>query len=208
MSLKHTSAFVGLIAGSAVALSTSPAEAATLFGNNGIQFDTDTVASFQFLDSNGEFVSDFGVFDVATQTFSSLFAEQSPGYNTPRIGDFLGTCPTTVPNCTATFNFLAGRQYSFALRSSGHDTVYSTTALNNSQTVQARFRSNDPSASPVTLTFDDRGAGPDFDFNDFEVSVSTSSSTTSVPEPGGIVGLAAIGILLTTLRRRQDSKIS
>ncbi len=208
MSLKHTSAFVGLIAGSAIALSTSPAQAVTLFGNNGIRFDSDTAANFDFVSSNGLFNSNFGVFDTVTQTFSSLFAEQAPGYDTPLSGDFRGTCPTTVPNCTATFNFVGGRDYSFALLTPGENTVYSTTALNNPQTLQANFSGENPFVSPVTVAFDDRGGEPDLDFNDFQVSVSTTNQAASVPEPASLGGLALMGILMGTLRRRQGTKVS
>lgn len=211
-----TTAFFGLVAGSTLAL--APAQAATLFGNGGIKFDTDTTATFTFDGSNGEFRSALGVVSVgagdAIGAFSSLFAEKDPGYDTP-TGDFPGSCPTTVAICTTTFKFLGGQEYSLALSSTlkGADagTVYSTSRLNTlfgtpPSRDQAEFNGVfsfdgfDPTKGAVKVTFDDRGADNDKDFNDFRVSVTATKEPASVPEPATFAGLGVVAGALVVSR--------
>lgn len=217
MNLKSFSASISLVAGSALALFANPAEAAVLsFGTNGIKFDTDTTVDLSFVSSQGDYKSKFGVFEIATKTFTPLFTETKAydkfGLNNPG-NDFLGTCGgsnSAVANCNANFKFLGGVEYSFALESvalngSTQPTVYSTTALNKEPFgEQAQFIGD----NPVEVNFEDK---PIFDprvanfidYNDFKVSVVIPTEPgAKVPEPTTIFGLALAGASMLFTRRK------
>lgn len=203
---------VALIAGGALAVVNTPAQAATiLFGNEGILFDTDTIIDLEFLSSNGEYQSAFGFVtleDGEAGEFTSVFSENAPGYDLPIVGDFLGTFPETVSDRTAQFIFAANVEYSFALRT-GSNILYSTSSLNSGGTQQARFTGGDDLVNTAaTVAFDDRGNGPDFDYNDFVVSVKDPVPTASVPEPATWAGLGMVAGSMALFRRRQRKQVS
>lgn len=209
MIIKNNWVGIGLVIGSILTLGVQPATAAVLnFGTEGIRFDRDTVADFFFEKSQGSFLSTFGVYDLAADTFTPLFQETKP-YDT-RSNDFLGTCgnpDSAVPNCNATFNFARDVEYSFAVQSQNEPTVYSTTRLNdtpNGFTTQARFSSNNPFSELVLISFEDQFRNQNLiDFNDFKVSAKTRDNPASIPEPGALAGIALVGSWMWTTRRKR-----
>jgi hypothetical protein len=116
MNLKSTSVFAGLIAGSALALSTLPAQAFTLNSNGSITFAAPETLEFTFLESRGFFQSSFGIYsapnpDALVQT---LFTENAPGYDPGRSdanGDWLGTPGVTVAPFIANYTFAPGTYF-------------------------------------------------------------------------------------------------
>ena len=121
MNLKSTSVFAGLIAGSALALSTLPAQAFTLNSNGSITFDAPETLEFTFLESRGFFRSSFGVYSApnADARVTTLFTENAPGFDlgsSAANGDFLGTPGQTVNPFITSFTFAPGT-YFFGLDS-------------------------------------------------------------------------------------------
>ncbi len=139
MNLKSTSVFAGLIAGSALALSTLPAQAATPspFTVGGVTFNTDgsfkigdtpTTINFKFLESRGFFRSSFGIYSAPNQgaLVQTLFTENAPGYDnvgpndvsSDAKNDWLGTCGITITPapCEISYTFNKGT-YFFGLDS-------------------------------------------------------------------------------------------
>lgn len=132
-----------------------PAQAATLFGTEGISFDKDTTVEFSFEGSNNLFTSFLDVFIVdplskqpdPTSAYR-LFGETKQSDN-PADGvetGWSGTCGNTVPadsnlECLASFTFKAGQLYTLRLTNivpeptssqdrPRYDYVYSTSAFN------------------------------------------------------------------------------
>lgn len=231
MYLKTTSTCLGLAVGSAFALSTMPAEAATVeFGNNGILFDTDTTIDFDFIESQGLFQSTLSIVEAANPTnpIYTLFKENAP-FDSTRP-DFIGTCPKSVTSppgeCTNWFTFKANVEYSLALFSGKNKPagtngfVYSTDALNNPVRQQAFVFDGvvlpeytgpgdifaDPALGKVTITFDDKGNANDEDFQDFIITAMTTKE--SIPEPATLAGLGLVAGSLTLIRRRRANKDS
>lgn len=179
----------------------APAQAANLFGNTGIKFDQDTTLEFSFVSSNGEFKSNFGVYEVSNNKLSlasALITEKNNGYDT-KDNDYKGSCLV----CNVTFKFLQGKTYTLGLESFLKGTLktqtYSTNTLNNPVEQNAVFSSGSLSKG-VLISFDDNG-GPkgkdDDDLNDFKVNAR------SVPEPATLAGLGlAAGSLLLSRRRK------
>jgi len=128
MNLKSTSVFAGLIAGSALALSTLPAQAFTLNPGGTITFDAPETLEFTFLESRGFYRSSFGIYSATKQpdaTFTpgalvqTLFTENAPGYDQDRNdanGDWLGTPGQTVNPFITSYTFAPGT-YFFGLNS-------------------------------------------------------------------------------------------
>jgi hypothetical protein len=178
-----------------------PAQAANLFGNSGITFDKDTTLEFSFVSSNGEFKSNFGVYEVSdnkTSLVSGLITEKGRGYDT-KANDYKGSCLL----CDFTFKFLQGKTYTLGLESflggKLKTQTYSTDTLNSPVEQNAVFGSGSLSKG-VLISFDDNG-GPkgkdDDDLNDFKVNAR------SVPEPATLAGLGlAAGSLLLSRRRK------
>lgn len=101
--------------------------------------------------------------------------------------------------CSSTFDFGTGdASYSLRLTSflngSPATTVFSDT--------NARFTSTD---GGILISFDDNGAGPDLDFNDFRLTVPVTTTTT-VPEPTALAGLGLVAGALAFSRRRKSNK--
>jgi hypothetical protein len=116
MNLKSTSVFAGLIAGSALALSTLPAQAFTLNPNGSITFTTSETLEFTFLESRGFFQSSFGIYSAPNEgaLVQTLFTENSPGFDpgsSDANGDWLGTPGTTVNPFTTSFTFDPGTYF-------------------------------------------------------------------------------------------------
>ncbi len=233
MNLKSTSVLAGLLATSALTLSTVPAQAATLFGNQGLKFDKDTIVDFGFKRSQGLFKSTLSIVTADKTPVKPLFTENVPFDVTSP--DFLGFCPKTVTasgtasDCTNSFLFQAGVTYSFALDSGNNNPagtngiVYSTNSLNTPESQQAFFfqgvnvppvndnptspgnpSSADPFVGPVTIAFDDKGAENDKDFQDFIFT----AQARPVPEPATLGGLAMVGGAMAMLRRRKRAQVS
>jgi hypothetical protein len=151
MHFKNLAYLAGAAAVSSVLGFSAPAEAFS-FGTSGIQFDKDTTATFNFINSQGVFTSTLKVVQVldsgAYKDLGTLFAETRASDASPIVGkpgsknnvsDWLGTCGAgkTVLNCTASFVFQQGVKYAFMLESfDSRDAkptttqVFSTTALN------------------------------------------------------------------------------
>ncbi|MFB2897001.1 PEP-CTERM sorting domain-containing protein [Aerosakkonemataceae cyanobacterium BLCC-F50] len=213
MPIKSTLTYLSLVTGSILTLAASPTQAAVIeFSTAGIKFDRDTNANFQFVSAQGSYLSNLGVYNVASQNFTSLFQETQPFDS--EANDFTSTCGTgssAIPNCNATFTFLKDTEYSLALLSEGEPTVYSTTALNDTSLgfgTQAQFSGNNPNLNPVLVAFEDRSETQFIDFNDFKVRISTDEATTSVPEPATIAGLILVGGIMLTTRLRQINRPS
>jgi len=132
MNLKSTSVFAGLIAGSALALSTLPAQAFTLNSNGSITFAAPETLEFTFLESRGFFRSSFGVYSAPNEgaLVQTLFTENAPGFDpgsSDLNGDFLGTPGTTVNPFITSFTFAPGT-YFFGLDSRPQGGTTFTTA--------------------------------------------------------------------------------
>ncbi len=184
-----------LVAGSVMALSASSAQAATINFLNGTAGVTGST-TFTFAGSNGQFESDLALINNATNTVVAtlLLSEAAPGF-TSITPDFPGTCDI----CSSTFDFGTGdASYSLRLTSflngSPATTVFSDT--------NARFTSTD---GGILVSFDDNGAGPDLDFNDFRLTVPVTTTTT-VPEPTALAGLGLVAGALAFSRRRKSNK--
>ncbi len=124
-------------------ISTMPAQAASMFGNDGIMFEKDTTVQFDFLQSNGWWRADFGVLNIDTGVETILLQEDlnvDPGSG--EANDSLGTSGIgkAVSNSQYNFTFAANNNYSFFLTSYNKDgvaetpynTQYSTTDMNDS----------------------------------------------------------------------------
>lgn len=213
MPIKSISTYLSLLAGSIFTLVASPAQAAVLeFSTDGIRFDQDTTANFQFVSAQGSYLSNFGVYNPESNNFTSLFQETFP-YDS-EVNDFSSSCGTDVSaisNCNASFTFMGNTDYSLALMSEGEPTVYSTTALNDSSLgfgTQGEFSGNNPNVNPVLVAFEDRSESGFIDFNDFKVRVFTDEANTSIPEPATVAGLMLVGGMMLTTRFRRTNRNS
>jgi hypothetical protein len=169
MNLKSTSVFAGLIAGSALALSTLPAQAFTLNPNGSITFDDDDpkTLEFTFLESHGFFNSSYGIYDSGKNLVKTLFTENAPGYDpgsSDANGDWLGTCGITVTPapCKINYTFASGT-YFFGLDSTPQGGKTFTQATGN-----------------------------------FNVGVPLSTPSLPAPPPGGYVSAAPNQAFIST----------
>jgi len=184
----------GLASTSIYLLGTFPAQAQERFGNDGIQFDEDTIVEFEYVSSHGAYQSTFGVIDLDTGVKTPLIAEVKPS-DTPEDvtkpsdykknngagGDFEGTPGNAVPNPLAEFEFKANKRYAFYLESTYNGKpagiFYSVDTQNSVRRQRARFEgslSNLPNGGTL-LRWDDTGTllvkpgREDTDFDDFIV---------------------------------------
>lgn len=120
-------------------IATIPAQAASMFDDEGILFEEDTEVQFNFLQSNGWWRADFGVMNIDTGVKNILLSENlhvDPGSGWQN--DNKGTPDIAVENTSESFTFLANNSYTLFLESVNKDgtpdtpynTQYSTTALN------------------------------------------------------------------------------
>lgn len=124
MHLTKTSAFAGLIASSAIALSVAPAQAFTLNPDGSIYFDKAETIDFSFIESRGFYSSEFGIYNANKGILETLFQEKTPkGYDqgsSDAKNDWLGTCGETVKECSKSYTFAAGNTYLFGLFTPGN----------------------------------------------------------------------------------------
>lgn len=187
---------MGAIA-SGVVFASPSAQAQESFDNTSVQFETDTVVEFEFLESNGVYQSTFGVINLATGERTPLISEAKPSdvdqpVNVPSdyesdIGledrdDFIGTPGETVPQPLAEFEFRANTPYAFYLESFYQNRpagiLYSIDArnANNNQRVRLDGGLAGLASGGVVLRWDDTGAllvggvaQSDNDFDDFVI---------------------------------------
>ena len=118
---------------------TIPAQAVSMFDDEGIFFEEETEMQFDFLQSNGWWRSDFGVKNLDTGIENILLSEVlnvDPGSGWQN--DNKGTPGIAVENTSNSFTFQANTNYTFFLTSfnkngnpdTPYNTQYSTTILN------------------------------------------------------------------------------
>ena len=118
---------------------TIPAQAVSMFDDEGIFFEEETEMQFDFLQSNGWWRSDFGVKNLDTGIENILLSEVlnvDPGSGWQN--DNKGTPGIAVENTSNSFTFQANTNYTFFLTSfnkngnpdTPYNTQYSTTTLN------------------------------------------------------------------------------
>lgn len=180
-----------------------PAQAVSLAGSSdlnateGFSFSEDTEVMFTFLQSQGEYLSSFGVYDASKNSLQTLFSETQASDNSSN-NDWQGTCGVSVVSCEVNYTFDAGVNYFFGLAANAAETVFSGTEYNNE--LPFRFTNDSADDSTVLIAVNDSYTG-DSDYNDFTVS---ASSVESVPEPGTLGALVSIGALgLMGIRRRK-----
>jgi hypothetical protein len=168
-------------------------QAEDTFGNSGLQFDTDTIIEFEFIESNGAFQSTFGVINLDTGEKTPLLVEVKPSDaaqdpNRPsdfiddtdisRQNDFRGTPGNAVPQPLAEFEFKAKTKYSFYLESTYKGKpagiLYSTDFQNLNRRQQTLFEGGMSGLSQggTAIRWDDTGivkALEERDFDDFIV---------------------------------------
>ncbi len=180
-----------------------PAQAVSLAGSSdlnstgGFSFSEDTEVTFTFLQSQGEYLSSFGVYDASKNSLQTLFSETQASDNSSN-NDWQGTCGVSVVSCEVGYTFDAGVNYFFGLAANAAETVFSGTEYNNE--LPFRFTNDSAADSAVLIAVNDSYTG-DSDYNDFTVS---ASSVESVPEPGTLGALVGVGTLgLMGIRRRK-----
>lgn len=184
-----------------------PVQAANLFGSS-VKFDKDTEVTFDFLESHGIYRSDFGV-RQADGSFTSLLKENQNADDTSgkSNNDWLGSCGISVIQCTSTFTFKAGVDYTFALQNYEKVKINNGWGYNDSPT--SVVSSTTPQAVAYTklsntsykMAWDDGYAG-DRDTNDFIIKASWKKAA-SVPEPAALAGLGLVAGALLISRRRK-----
>ncbi|HEY9797234.1 MAG TPA: PEP-CTERM sorting domain-containing protein [Leptolyngbyaceae cyanobacterium] len=178
-----------LVAGSVMALSASSAQAAIINFSNG-SVTVSGLTTFTFVPpSRGEFESDL----FLTLGGPLLLSEADPGFRVPIVGDFEGDCDV----CTSTFDFGTGNaSYDLLLT----NTLNGAPVPSVVSSTNATFA---PSDSGILVSFDDNGAGPDRDFNDFRFTITPART---VPEPTALAGLGLVAGALAFSRRRKSNK--
>jgi hypothetical protein len=105
------------------------ASAAEQFNSQGVQFDRDTIIEFEFLRSNNQAQSTFGVVNLATGERTPLIAE-TRATDKPKGKDYTGTAGKAVRKPYAEFTFQSNTSYGFYLESKAKGkapvVVYST----------------------------------------------------------------------------------
>jgi len=186
-----------------------PAQAVSLAGSSdlnstgGFSFSEDTEVTFTFLQSQGEYLSSFGVYDASKNSLQTLFSETQASDNGSE-NDWQGTCGVSVVSCEVGYTFEAGVNYFLGLAANAATTVFSGTQYNNQ--LPFRFTNDSAADSTVLIAVNDSYTG-DSDYNDFTVSAS-ASRVESVPEPGtlgALVGVGALGLMGIRRRKRANT---
>ena len=188
-------ALISAIALGLFSIITTPLQALETFGNEGIQFELDTIIEFEFVESNGAFQSTFGVINLDTGEKTPLISEAKPSNKPQDISrpsdfqddtgvsnqnDFLGTPGDAVPQPLAEFKFQANTRYAFYLESfyNGKPVgiIYSTNTENPNTRQQTEFNGGIDSLAKGgnLIRWDDTGivkAQQERDFDDFIVRV-------------------------------------
>lgn len=204
---------IAVIAGGLASTFSLGAQAQDIYGNNGVQFDVDTIIEFEFVESNGAFQSSFGVINLDTGEKTPLLVEVKPsdtpqdpsrpsdfdndaGTNTRK--DFRGTPGNTVPQPLVEFEFKANSRYAFYLESTYNGRpagiLYSSNAANPNNNQQTEFEGGfEGLANNGTLIrWDDTGivkTQQERDFDDFIVRSGGSldcpydTTVTNPPTP-------------------------
>ncbi len=180
------------------AMAARPALATETFGNNGIQFDVDTIVDFEFVRSHGAYLGVFGVINLDSGEKTPLLSETKPADNYVQADvfrpsdykddsaadttrDFLGTPGNAVPQPVSEYTFKATQRYTLFLESSylgkPAGIMYSTNSQNSGGARRALFESGfsglDNGGS--LIRFNDTGSllvkttKQDEDFDDFVV---------------------------------------
>ncbi|MCL2931049.1 MAG: hypothetical protein MGG11_01735 [Trichodesmium sp. MAG_R03] len=120
-------------------IATIPAQAASMFDDQGIYFEKETTVQFDFLQSNGWWQANFGVKNLDTEKAEILLVEDlniDPGSGW--ANDNLGTAGIAVTQTSNSFTFEANTNYTLFLESLNPDgnpdtpynIQYSTTSEN------------------------------------------------------------------------------
>lgn len=184
----------GLLSSASSLIISLPAYAEEVFGNQGIQFEVDTIVEFEFVGSHGAYQSTFGVVDLDTKEKTPLVVEAKSSDSPQDVtkpsnfqktngegSDFDGSPGETVPSPLTEFEFKANKRYAFYLESTYNDRpagiVYSTDAQNPTGTQRAQFEGDLSSLANggSLIRWDDTGSvlvkpqAQDTDFDDFVV---------------------------------------
>lgn len=178
--MKTQTKFFTAAAATAIAglVSAAPAQAIS-FGSGLIQGDGSNV-KFTFLESHGYFQSEWGVYNKTTGQEQVLFGEIDRS-DKEIVGSAdapsMGTCGITVLDCTASFTFEAGNEYSFFLRNindSGHKkTMFSANELNPIQG-WTTFENQTKFFSDLTVLEDETYKSP---YSEYEKQLTSDLAT-------------------------------
>ncbi|MDB9315396.1 glycosyl hydrolase family 28-related protein [Spirulina sp. CS-785/01] len=189
-----------------------------LFSPQGIRFNNDTWGDFTFWGSDNPFLKELQVFEVVNNQLkpvTSLLTQDPSQYSEGK------TCFTGFSNCTASFLFNAGKEYTLGVEGSEQKTYYSTSLFNPEQETKSLFSeftpynlaatpgpgdwslhtSGDPFENEILVRFTDGDPLNDVKIEDFALTVSARSHH-SIPDPSTLLGLATITGLITMCRRR------
>lgn len=232
MNFKSLSIGLGLVAASAVALPTIPAQAASFLGTPVIPASpikgASTKAAFPF--SASTFVGDGKTYKfelVATKGknlasfgfssgggFTSLLTEKKaydPGSN--EQNDWLGTCGVSLTPCTTSFKFEKGTTYQLGLEDQKTKEV---TSWGLSQLGEYTYSVKSDQLKPVYTTvkapntyflgFEDGTFAKDKSKGLFYYDYQDFIVKATVPEPTTIAGLGLVAGALAFSRRRKSNK--
>jgi hypothetical protein len=171
--LQNFSIGCSAIAAAAFGSFVQPASAAEQFNPQGVQFDRDTIIEFEFLGSNNQAQSTFGVVNLATGQRTPLIAE-TRATDKPKGKDYRGTAGKAVRKPYAEFTFQSNTAYGFYLESKlkgkAPVVVYSTPDKNGGSQL-ARF-DNDVTAlgsQGIKIAWNDGMSANNSGFDQFSV---------------------------------------
>lgn len=182
-------------------------------------FDATTTVDFTLIETHNKTQSNFGVLDVAKNSFTSLFAEikawdTSPSASSQKETDWLGTCGNTILNCSTSFTFEATKQYQlgfweenslFSLFKAVEDS-YTYTTTSDDYAGQPEYKT--VSGFQVVFVGAEDGSYKYnrqrvYDYQDFVMSASQQERRT-IPEPASMAGLGLVAGAIALSRRRKS----